>query len=161
MSYLLEVLGRGLVGRLSDALRDRLDRRVASSREALIVRVEQDPCCVDALMDLALCHLQAGQVSRARDLFLRVIELEPANLVARLAAACSLEQLGLLNEAVDQLIVAADLEPADAAIQYALAYCRERQGRPDDAVVHYGQAIRICPELRSARERLAAIHLVH
>ncbi|HQA43673.1 MAG TPA: tetratricopeptide repeat protein, partial [Phycisphaerae bacterium] len=158
MSYLLEVLGRGWAGRLSRVFKDRLNRNPADPRELLEKR-ERESDSAELQLGLGFAWLHAGEAAKARDAFLESARLDGENPLARIGAACCCEQLGLIDEAGEQLSAAADLDPDDAAVQFGLGYCHERQGRRGEAITHYRGALRVCPTMRPARERLAAIFL--
>ena len=157
MSYLLEALGRGLIGHLSDAFAGRLDRRTDFSQRELFARSEQNPEDAEAHLELGLTLLANGQAGQARDALERAVRLTPKDPLTHICCACCLEHLGLLSEAIDALSRAAELTDDDAGVQFALAYCNERLGRVGLAVNHYEQSLKTCPGLRNAHERLAAI----
>jgi len=159
MSYLLETLGRGWLSGLSDAFQDQLQQASEHDMHTLLRLVRHEPDRPDLQLDLGFAYLKAGEPAKARRAFSSAVQMDPGSVLARVAAACCLEALGLIEEATSQLSVAADLDADDAVIQFALGYCHERQKRIGEAVIHYRCALRSCPGLRNARERLAAIFI--
>ena len=159
MSYLLETLGRGWIGRLADAFTDRLRRDDTRSRNTLQDMVRSEPDRADLRLELGFVCLKEDRISQAREAFEAAIRLDSHNALTHMARACCLEELGLIADAAKALNAAADLEPEDAAVQFGLGYCHERRGRLGEAITHYRCALHYCPTLRNAHERLAAIYI--
>lgn len=159
MSYILEMLGRGLISHLSGAFMDSLGMRDAHDIDELRDAIKDDP------EDLALQVRLGGQFLRtddpleAREVFIRILAKDRDHLVARLGLACAFDELGQIEIALEQLRIAQKVDPANPAILFCLGYCHERLGHEDQAVDYYQDSLNICPTLRNAHERLAAIGL--
>ena len=160
MSYLLEVLGRGLVSRLADKFKERLDVKPQRPREEILAAVKADPAQPDLRLELGFAYMREDAWEKARAAFDAAAERDAQSALARIAAACCAERLGDLEGAAARLTGAANLAADDGAVYFGLGYCCERLSRPPEAANHYRRAIRTCPTFRAARERLAALHLV-
>ena len=150
MSYLLEMLGRGWLGRLSDAFQDRLTRIPARDCETLRPLIEQNPGEHYLRIELGFSYLGKRKVVQAREAFSAALKLNPSSILALVSRACCQEEMGLFEDAATDLKAACNLLPDDVAIQFGLGYCRERAGRTDEAIEHYQSALRLCPSLRNA-----------
>jgi superkiller protein 3 len=159
MSYLLELLGRGLIAHLAGAFTSVFDLKSEETTESLEQAAQQDPDDLDAQIRLGGRYLRDDDPVSARRVFLRVLARDKESLPARLGLACAFDALGQLEVAVEQLLLARKLAPDNAAIVFCLAYCHERRGDECAAVSFYQDALNLCPTLRNAHERLAAIYL--
>ncbi len=159
MSYLLEVLGRGLIAHLAGAFVNALELRSEEPTETLLAAVEEDPDDVNGWVRLGGRYLRDEDPIGARRVFLAALARDKGCLAARLGLACAFDELGQLEVAIEQLRMAQKTAPADPAVLFSLAYCHEREGDESQAINYYQDAINICPTLRNAHERLAAIFL--
>lgn len=159
MSYLLEVMGRGWLGSISDAFRSRLRLQKLPPLADLTEAVRQEPERLDLRLQLGLGLLADRNPGKARQVIEEIVRLDGSDPLARIALACALDDIGREDDAMQQLRAAAELDRLDAAIWFALGYCHERRGDTDRAVEYYQQVLTISPGLRNARERLAAIAL--
>ncbi|MFN0136071.1 MAG: tetratricopeptide repeat protein [Phycisphaerae bacterium] len=156
MSYLLETLGRGLLGQLQDAFRRHLpdcDDLVPTLEK----RVGDSPTSVDLNLRLATAKLRDMRLRDARTGFTAALQLDPQSRAAAIGLACVCDELGDLEGAQRHLRRAQQLDPEDPAIAFALGMCHERVGEPVDAEVHYQRSIDLCDTLQNAHERIAAI----
>ncbi|HVP13861.1 MAG TPA: tetratricopeptide repeat protein [Phycisphaerae bacterium] len=159
MSYLLEVLGRGLIAHLAGAFSSVLGMKSEDTTEELRQAVERNPEDVDAWVRLGGRYLRDEDPIAARRIFLDVLAMDKTCLAARLGLACAFDDLEQTEVAIEQLRMAQKLAPADPAILFSLAYCHERCDDELEATNYYQDALSICPTLRNAHERLAAIFL--
>lgn len=157
MSYLLEILGRGLIPELSAAFQPMLgdgDARFTCELEEAHRRDPSDLAIVKALADRRLAD---RAYARAEALYRSLCAAAPENLAARIGLACALDGQGRTREALGSLREARALAPDDAAILFGIGYCCERTEAIDDAIAAYEEVVEIAPEQRNAHERLAAI----
>lgn len=159
MSYLLEVLGRGLIAHLAGAFVNVLDLKSEEPTEALRGAVEEAPDDANAWIRLGGRYLRDEDPIAARRVFLSALAKDKGCLAARLGLACAFDELGQLEVAIEQLRMAQKVAPADPAVLFSLAYCHERGGSESEAINYYQDSINVCPTLRNAHERLAAIFL--
>ena len=157
MSYLLEALGRGLLGQLLDAFENQLPGLVDDEIDDLKARRADSPTSVDLALRLGLAHLREQQFTDAQAAFEHALELAPDKRIAALGLACVSDELGRMDSALRHLSVAQAHDPSDPAIAFAIAMCNERNEQTDAAVAGYRRTLELCPRLRNAHERLAAI----
>lgn len=159
MSYLLEILGRGLIGHLSGAFTSVLAMRCEDATEALEQAVEDEPDDVEAQIRLASRYLEESKPVDARSIFLAILQRDGQNLAARLGLACVFDELEEMEIALEQLRIAQKHDAANPAILFCLGYCHERMNNSESAIAYYQDSLSLCPTLRNAHERLAAIYL--
>lgn len=157
MSYLLESLGRGLLGQLLDAFETQLPSTTDDDPVTLTRRAARSPGSADLGIRLGLTHLRAMKLRDAAEQFERVRKLSNEPRLAEIGLACVSDELGRLPEALRHLQAAHLCDPTDPATVFAMAFCHERLGDRDNAAAYYREALRRCPNLRNAHERLAAI----
>jgi superkiller protein 3 len=156
MSYLLETLGRGLLGRLLDAFESQLPSSPEDA-DTLALRQRHATTSFDLALRLATAYLREARLSKARDAFEQARHLDgPAHLPA-LGLACVYAELDRLDRALHCLSRAHADDPGDPAITFAIGLCLEQQGDCDAAIQSYTRSVDLCPQLRNAYERLAAI----
>src|SRR5262245_28286741 len=137
MSSLLEVLGRGLLGRLDGAFGLILGAASEETIEDLKRCVAELPDDLDARVRLGGKYLRADDAIAARRLFTQVLAIDKACLGARVGLACALDDLGRVDQALEELRVAQKADPVSPAILFCLGYCHERSGRATEAVRYY------------------------
>ena len=159
MSYLLEILGRGLLSELAAAFRSLLyDDGLASAKD-LEAAVEGDPEGAEHHRRLAVRMLADRQYGRARTEFVETLRLEPTDRVARIGLACTFDELGQTRAAVAQLQEYVHGGAEDGPTFFALGFCQEKLGETEEAITSYESTLDIAPNIRNAHERLAAIYL--
>lgn len=159
MSYLLEILGKGLVADLQSALGDCVDEDDPRSTDELIAAA-QAPDAERATRHLLAARLLGDrQLARARSAYLGLVEQDASDVLAHIGLACALDELGITEQALDQLNFCRGVAPPDARLLFAVGMCCERLGRLDDAAHAYEDALDVCGDLRNTHERLAAIAL--
>lgn len=159
MSYLLEILGRGLIVPLVGAFDAILGTNSGESIEDLEFVAQSESPSVAVQARLGGKYLRADEPSKARDILEKALRSEPGHFAARVGLACALDALGQVEQALDQLRIAQKADPASPAILFCLGYCHERAGRETEAEQYYQDALNVCPTLRNAHERLAALFL--
>ena len=159
MSYLLQLLGRGLDSDLGDVL----DRYYWSPQSCSLAELESR--CAAAGSDLQL-HLQLGlayirsaRLDKAIDHLKRLCRREPDSLAGRLALAAALSEHGDGPAALDQLNIANQNHTGEPRVLFAIGFCLEKLQRGDEALEYYRDAVQRDPRLIAARERLAALAL--
>ncbi len=157
MSWLLEVLGRGLLGELHDALGDHLPAVDDDALSDIAARAADSPTSRDLALRLATLHLRGGRLTAARTEFERALHLPGSTRTAHVGLACVADGVGRLDDAVRHLTQARAEDPSDPAIAFAVAYCFERRGDFAAAEASYALAAELHPGLVNARERIAAI----
>lgn len=159
MSHLLEVLGRGLIAHLVGAFDSVLGAGSGEELEELERRVAENPKSISARINLGGKLLRCDQTAAAQKLFEQIVANEPDHFGARIGLACALDALGKIEASLEQLRYAQKSDPLNPSILFCLGYCHERLNQEDEAISFYEDAINVCPTLRNAHERLAAIYL--
>lgn len=156
MSFLLETLGRGLLGRLTDAFRCHWPRETGPLRD-LVRMHEFMPTSLDVALRLGVACLREMQLADARAAFEAALQLDPKAGKALLGLACVYDERGRLDEALRCLREAEQLDHGDPAVAFAIAFCLERLGDDAEAARGYERASQLCPTLRNALERRGAL----
>lgn len=156
MSFLLETLGRGLLGRLTDAFRCHWPRETGPLRD-LVRMHECMPTSLDVALRLGAACLREMHLADARAAFEAALRLDPKAAKAYLGLACVYDERGRLDEALRCLREAEGLDASDPAVAFAIAFCHERLGEDAEAARGYESANRLCPTLRNALERRGAL----
>ena len=158
MSYLLEILGRGLLAELAAAFRALLSDQPEVTTDELREHIRKDPACVEARRALGLRLLAEKNWREAHDEFTTLLMIDAKDHVGRIGLACTFDELGQTRDAAEQLRRVLAETPEDAPSWFALGFCQEKLGQTEDAIVSYENALDNSPELRNAHERLAAIY---
>lgn len=157
MSYLLETLGRGLLGRLYEAFEKQLPRPSDESAAEIEERVRLACTSADLHLQHGAALFREGRLRAAEDAFRRAMTLAHTAPAPRLGLACVADEQGRTDEARRWLREAQNTDPNDPAIAFTLGLCAERDGEGHAANSGYQQTLRLCPRLRNAHERLAAL----
>ncbi len=157
MSYLLETLGRGLVHQLLTAFEHHLPLYTQDDVDDLRARRAECPTSADLAIRLGTLNLRRGELAEAEEAFQAALATAETKRLPLIGLACVRDERGLTAEACDLLQEARTIDPQDPGLAYGVAYCHERSNNLEQAVVHYRSAIALCPQLRNAYERLAAI----
>jgi tetratricopeptide (TPR) repeat protein len=159
MSYLLEILGRGLLAELAAAFRPFLrdDGRYSTAELREACREHGDDPATHTR--LGTRHLAERDTAAAGESFRRALEIDAANLRAHVGLACVHDEVGRTDQALRQLQEAAEHHADDPAVQFGIGFCLEKLGRVGEAAAAYRRALETAPSLRNAHERLAAIHV--
>jgi len=156
MSYLLETLGRGLLGRLLNAFERQLPPG-CDHLEVLESRRHDACTSFDLTMQLGAAYLHETRLADARRIFSQAQELSGPAHLPPLGLACVHDELGQTDGALKRLQEAFTHEPRDSSISFGVGLCFEQLERREEAAEAYRNAIDLCPNLRNAYERLAAI----
>lgn len=159
MSYLLEALGRGLLNDLRTAFENQWSGLPADECETLKRRCAQSPRSADLALRLGRACLSEGRTSEAQEAFEKARNLEPTAAKPLIGLACVADLQGQLDRALKYLNAAQGRDPGDPAIAFSIGFCLERRDRTEEAKTAYRRALELCPELRNALERLAAISI--
>lgn len=157
MSYLLEILGRGLDKDLSDLL----DRYFWSPPSQSLSQLEdccrQHPDWPDIRFQLGLVYLRSMQIPEAIEHLSEACKYKCDYLAARLALASAYDQEGRSEKALDHLKIANQTHAGEPAVLFAMGFCLEKLRQPLEAAEYYRDTIAAKPYFLPARERLAAI----
>lgn len=159
MSYLLEILGRGLVSSLRGALRTKLPPVDDVSVPVLRQRLAEDPQQEQKALMLGLKLLWDDQFLKAAPIFEEILTRNEESVPALLGLASVHDEMGRTEEALDLLNQARMIDVLDPVILFCIGFCCEKLHQLDPAVEAYRASLRACPDLRNTHERLAAIFL--
>ena len=159
MSYLLEVLGRGLLAELGAAFTQCLRDDGHCSTNELEWCAAEEPEKIEHHRRLALHLLAEKQLARAKEAFQAALQCDPNDRASRVGLACTLDELGHTRDAIRELRQGLERDPADGPAWFALGFCLEKIGETHEAIVAYESTLDIEPKLRNPHERLAAIYL--
>ena len=156
MSYLLEILGRGLDREMSDVL----DRYYWSPQTRSLEDLQAEAGLHDDSAELqfhcGVASLHAAKFDDAVEYLERACAVKSNWHVARLALAAAHESVGHPAEALAQLATVNDAKPGQSPILLAMGFCCERLNDAPHAMEMYRGAIEIDPTAIQARQRLAA-----
>ena len=160
MSYLLEVLGRGLAGRVAETLERNFHRGCGKPLAELKELAEQRPDWPDVQCDLGMAYLRGMQFADAARHLEQACRRKPDYLEARLALAAVCDELGQTERALDNLRIANQTHAGSPPVLFCIGYCLEKLSRAEEAPEYYRDAIAAAGDYLAARERLAAIALL-
>ncbi len=118
MSYLLEILGRGLIAQLAGAFEAFLGTNSDETTEELLEAAEAEPENLGAQVRLAGRYLRSEDAGTARRILVDVLKRDGKHLPARLGLACALDELGRVEAAVEQLGIAQKADPINPAVLF-------------------------------------------
>lgn len=159
MSYLLEILGRGLLSELAAAFRDVLADDAPVPTSVLRATARRHPGRSGAQRTLGIRLLREQQPEAAIEAFEAALASAPDDDASRIGIACGLDASGRTAEALALIESFVDYECREPHIYFAVGFCHEKLGAVERALTAYEQALELAPELRNAHERLAAIYL--
>ena len=157
MSYLLQLLGRGLGSDLGDLLDQYYWSPQRCPLDELEARCERDRDDGNLHLQLGLAYLRASQLTLAIGHLKRLCRRQPDSLGGRLALAAALSERGDVEAALKQLEIANQNHLGHTRILFAIGFCLERLQHRDKAAEYYRDAIERDGQLAPARERLAAL----
>ncbi|MHC4984842.1 MAG: tetratricopeptide repeat protein, partial [Planctomycetota bacterium] len=120
MSYLLELLGRGLDHGLGDVLARYYWSPSRYSLDELAEQADGQPDLPDLQCQLGVALLRAVQLPAAIERLSTACHLKPDYLAARLALAAALDESGQPAEAIEHLRLANLNHTGDVRILFAL-----------------------------------------
>ena len=159
MSFLLEILGRGLLTELAAAFRNLLADDDTVPTQQLREAVQKRDATDDDYVKLGIRYLRDRDIIGAKAMFTAACAIRTDHATARIGLACALDDLGRTESAVTQLQSALEAHPQDPALLFAIGYCHEHLDGLDEAKRFYRASLDVCPYLQNARERLASIYV--
>ena len=159
MSYLLELLGRGLETDLAEVLAQFYWAGGDQHLEELLASARRHGDLPELQLQIGVAYLQQLQWDRAIEHLEASLRAEDTFAV-RVALGCAFEEKGLAYKALEHL-QAADLQrPNEAMVLFALGFCCERTGKADQAAEYYARSVELNEDFIPSRQRLAALNLV-
>ena len=159
MSYLLEILGRGLVSSLRGALQTKLppvdDLSLPELRSLLVAEPAND----QRRLMLGLKLLWDDRFMKAGECFEQVLERDDESIAGLLGMASVHDELGRTEQALILLNRARLIYVLDPVILFCLGFCHGMLNLLGEALDATLASLRACPDLRNSHERLAAIFL--
>ena len=159
MSYLLEIVGRGLLAELSAAFRGTFVDDGVIETATLKQLAKLHPTDIHHLNRFGVRLLRENLAVEACVTFEQSLDQNHDDITALLGLACAYDEVNRLPDAIETLRDAVALQPHESAIVFALGFCVEKSGDIEEARSLYLQAADLAPELRNAHERLGAIYL--
>jgi tetratricopeptide (TPR) repeat protein len=157
MSYLLEALGRGLLADLRSAFEHRLPANTSDESPHLSPGTSHT---ADEWLAHGTACLRDGRLREAELAYGEAQARDAESPAPALGLACVQDELGRLDHALSHLQTARQHDRRDAAILFAIGFCHERLHHPEEARDAYVRTAELCPRLRNAYERLAALAIV-
>ena len=157
MSYLLELLGRGLEIEVGDVLAGVYGPPSTTPMDRLQRNVQEHPDRGDFRRELGIRYLRSQQVPEALGLLSVACQLGNDDTAARVALAAAFDAGGDVEDAAKHLERALVVLPRSPELLFALGVCYEKLNRPQDAAGRYREAVAIKSGFDAARERLAAV----
>ena len=156
MSYILELLGRGVDSDLSDLL-DRYFWSSSGEGEQSAAPAKAQHDSPQRRLQVGLAHLRAGRLDEAVRHLDDACRAKGDCLSARAALASACDEKGDPAGALEHLKVADEIRPSEAAVLFGIAFCLEKLLEPEKAAAYYRRAVAADGSFMTARERLAAI----
>lgn len=160
MSYLLEILAKGLEGNVGEVLHRYFRLGAGKGLDELEGLCRHHADRPKLRYQLGLAYLGAMQPDNAAAHLVEACRLKPDSLSARLALAAAYDEMGDSQRALEQLQVANHTHPGAPAVLFAIGYCLERLSRGAEAAEYYRDAVAGKGDFVAARQRLAAVALV-
>ena len=160
MSYLLELLGRGLETEIGDVLRRIYGPASSSPLEQLQCNVHNRPNRADLRREFGIRLLCSDHIPEAIGQLSIACQLAGDDVPARAALAAAYEAGSAVEDASRQLELLVTDSPEEPNLLFALGSCYERLQRPEEAAGCYRRAIATDGRFDAARERLAAISVM-
>jgi len=157
VSYLLELLGKGLDSEIGDMLDRYFWTPTTRSIEQLATCCRDEPDEPGLRFQLGVAYLRGMQVDRAIEHLQVACRYQPDFAAARLALAAAYADKGQTEEALAQLKIANLNRQGEPPILFAIGFCHERLDHPLEAAVYYRDAIDRDAGMVPARQRLAAV----
>jgi tetratricopeptide (TPR) repeat protein len=159
MSYLLELLGKGLDAPLMSLVLPFSGPLSNEEVQLLNETIKDEPHHTANKLRLAIHHSQSGATGIAEKIFSNILEAKPNYAEAYLAWAAMYSSSNLLDKAIEKLQQGREHCGNDSRILFGLGYCHERKGEIDEALRFYQEGNSCKPYLRQIKERMAAVHL--
>lgn len=156
VSYILELLGRGVDSDLSDLL-DRYFWWPSGDGEQPAAPAKAQHDGPGRRLQVGLAHLRAGRLDDAVRHLDDACRAKGDCLSARAALASACDEKGDPAGALEHLKVADEIRPSEAAVLFGIGFCLEKLLEPEQAAAYYRRAVAADGSFMTARERLAAI----
>ncbi len=160
MSYILELLGKGLQSELGDQLARYFWAPQTQSMAQLEALSQKCPAEPETHLRLGLAYLRAEQIEEAMEHLQQACRLKPDWLGGRLALAAACEEAGQTARALEQLEIGNQNAPGEVPVLFAIGFCHEKLRQPVKAMEYYRDAIERDGSFLPARERLAAVAIL-
>jgi tetratricopeptide (TPR) repeat protein len=157
MSYLLELLGKGLDSEIGDLLDRYFWSPQSQTVGQLAMRSKEHPDWPDLHFQLGLAYLRGSDLEAAVDHLGQACRRKPDYAAARLALAAAYVEQGRTQQALGQLVLANQTKPGEPPILFAIGFCHEKLRQGDKAAEYYRDTLTRDPSCTVARERLAAL----
>ncbi len=157
MSYLLETLGKGLLGRLLTAFEEQFGCAPDDDPRVLDQRRRDASTSFDLAIRLGAAQLRDMRLSAARRAFEEALGLDGPEHLPLIGLACVYDECGRPDRVLDLLRQADHMYPHNAPVAFCIGQVCEQLEQEQEAVAAYRRAAELCPDLRNAHERLAAI----
>jgi len=159
MSYLLELLGKGLEAPLMSLVLPFSGPLSNEEVQLLNETIKDEPHHTANKLRLAIHHSQSGVTVMAEKIFSNILEANRNYAEVYLAWAAMYSSSNLLDKAIEKLQQGYEHCGNDSRILFGLGYCHERKGEIDQALRFYQEGNKCKPYLRQIKERMAAVHL--
>jgi len=156
VSYILELLGRGVDSDLSDLL-DRYFWSPSGDAEQPASPAAAQHDRAQRRLHVGLAHLRAGRLDDAVRHLEDACRAKGDCLAARAALASACDENGDPAGALEHLKAADEIRPDEPAVRFGMGFCLEKLSEPRQAAAQYRRAIAADESFMVARERLAAI----
>ncbi len=160
MSYLLELLAKGLDANVGETVQRHLRLGSGRSLEELEGLCRRHADRADLRCQLGLTCLRAMRLAEAVEHLGEACRLEPGLLPARLALSAAYDEMGQSAKALEHLCTANQTHPGCPEVLFASGYCLEKLSRPDEAAECYRDVLKLREDFVPAVQRLAAIALL-
>jgi tetratricopeptide (TPR) repeat protein len=124
--------------------------------ESVLALIEQNPGSAALYQRLGQLYSRAGQKEEARTAYERALALDPADAFTHLYLGNWFYGARRYEEALERFQRAAELLPTEAVSYWCQGDAYDAQGRDDLAERAYETAVRVDPDDRQARKKLAA-----
>ncbi|MFP4355338.1 MAG: tetratricopeptide repeat protein [Phycisphaerae bacterium] len=158
MSYLLELLGKGLQTDLVDVLTEFFWTPGGQDLEQMLDSAQAHPDLPELQLQIGSAYLRQLDYDKARTHLQAAMDLEDSFAV-RCALACLDDETGQAYKALEHLQRAHESRPDEPLLLYGLGYCCERVGKTEQAAEIYTRCVELDEEFCLARHRLAAVNL--
>jgi len=159
MSYLLELLGKGLESPLMSLVLPFSGPLSNEEVQLLSETIKDEPHHTANKLRLAIHHSQSGAIAMAEKTFGNILEANSNYAEVYLAWAAMYSSGNLLDKAIEKLQQGYKHCGNDSRILFGLGYCHERKGETDQALQFYQEGNSRKPYLRQIKERMAAVYL--
>ncbi len=123
MSYLLEILGRGLDREIPELLDRYYWSPQTRNLEDLQAEVSLHPDNAELQGQCGVACLHAGRHNEAIEHLQHACQADGQRVSIRLALAATYESMGRTTEALAELMIANEVSPGMAAVLFSMGFC--------------------------------------